>query len=138
MTGGAGLSTDPVTGLRLGEASRSTFMRSQGKLEGVQRRKSGPRCRGSLALMTGFMAVCMQVEARFDVPMVVTQVPRQATAASAGWDPKGLTSSDPRPHFGLGKADQAASVRILWPDGREQELTDVKANQILKLKQDKK
>ena len=45
-----------------------------------------------------------------------------------------LTSSDPRPHFGLGKADKAESVEIRWPDGKKQVLTDVKANQILKVK----
>jgi enediyne biosynthesis protein E4 len=42
-----------------------------------------------------------------------------------------LTSSDPRPHFGLGKADHAESVEIVWPDGTKQVLENVKANQIL-------
>jgi len=46
-----------------------------------------------------------------------------------------LTSSDPRPHFGLGKATKADSVEIRWPDGKVQVLADVKANQILKIKQ---
>jgi hypothetical protein len=46
-----------------------------------------------------------------------------------------LTSSDPRPHFGLGQATQAESVEILWPDGKRQVLAGVKANQILKVKQ---
>ena len=44
-----------------------------------------------------------------------------------------LTSSDPRPNFGLGKADQAEFVEILWPDGKRQLLENVKANQILKV-----
>jgi len=48
-----------------------------------------------------------------------------------------LTSSDPRPHFGLGKAGAAESVEILWPDGKKQTLANVKANQILKVKQAK-
>ena len=43
-----------------------------------------------------------------------------------------LTSSDPRPHFGLGKAEQADRVEIVWPDGKKQVLENVKANQILK------
>jgi hypothetical protein len=47
-----------------------------------------------------------------------------------------LTSSDPRPHFGLGQADKAESVEILWPDGKRQILRDVKANQVLKIKPD--
>jgi hypothetical protein len=46
-----------------------------------------------------------------------------------------LTSSDPRPHFGLGLADKAESVEIVWPDGKTQLLTNVKANQILQVKQ---
>jgi hypothetical protein len=46
-----------------------------------------------------------------------------------------LTSSDPRPHFGLGRADKAESIEIIWPDGQKQTLTDVKANQILKVRQ---
>jgi hypothetical protein len=45
-----------------------------------------------------------------------------------------LTSSDPRPHFGLGRADRAELAEIRWPDGRKQTLMDVKANQILKVK----
>jgi hypothetical protein len=49
-----------------------------------------------------------------------------------------LTSSDPRPHFGLGKATLAESVEILWPDGQKQALTGVKANQILHVKQEGK
>ncbi len=44
-----------------------------------------------------------------------------------------LTSSDPRPNFGLGAATTAESVEITWPDGRKQVLADVKANQILKV-----
>jgi hypothetical protein len=46
-----------------------------------------------------------------------------------------LTSSDPRPHFGLGKADKAEAVTIIWPDGKKQVLTGVKANQVLQVKQ---
>lgn len=46
-----------------------------------------------------------------------------------------LTSSDPRPHFGLGQADKADEVEITWPDGKKQILKDVKANQILTVKQ---
>jgi hypothetical protein len=49
-----------------------------------------------------------------------------------------LTSSDPRPHFGLGKAASADSIEIAWPDGRKQALADVKANQIFQVKQDGK
>jgi hypothetical protein len=44
-----------------------------------------------------------------------------------------LTTSDPRPNFGLGAATTVDSVEIVWPDGSKQVLTDVKANQILKV-----
>ena len=45
-----------------------------------------------------------------------------------------LTSSDPRPHFGLGQATRAESVEIVWPDGSKKVLEKVPANQILKVK----
>jgi hypothetical protein len=45
-----------------------------------------------------------------------------------------LTSSDPRPHFGLGPATKADRVEILWPDGRRQTLENVAADQIVKVK----
>jgi hypothetical protein len=47
-----------------------------------------------------------------------------------------LVSSDPRPHFGLGKAAVAESVEIIWPDGTHQTLSNVAANQVLKVRQD--
>jgi hypothetical protein len=47
---------------------------------------------------------------------------------SQGW----LTyQSDMRPHFGLGNATVAEVVRIEWPSGIVQELSNVEANQIL-------
>jgi hypothetical protein len=44
-----------------------------------------------------------------------------------------LSQSDPRLHFGLGKAAYADSVEIRWPDGSVEKLEKVKANQFLKL-----
>lgn len=44
-----------------------------------------------------------------------------------------LVSNDPRPHFGLGEADQVEMVEIRWPDGRRQILRQVKADQILEV-----
>jgi hypothetical protein len=38
---------------------------------------------------------------------------------------------DPRPNFGLGDATVAEVVRIEWPSGTVQELTEVAADQIL-------
>jgi len=46
-----------------------------------------------------------------------------------------VCSGDPRPNFGLGAADHAESVEILWPDGEKQVLTHVKARQILQVRQ---
>lgn len=49
-----------------------------------------------------------------------------------------LTSSDQRPHFGLGTASQADLVEIAWPNCPKTTLRNVKANQILKLTQGEK
>ena len=49
-----------------------------------------------------------------------------------------LSASDPRPHFGLGAADRADRVEIRWPDGQEQLLEAVPANQILEVVQSAK
>jgi hypothetical protein len=49
-----------------------------------------------------------------------------------------LSQSDPRPHFGLGKATKADSVEIRWPDGSTTKLTDVAADQFLKVVQEKR
>jgi len=43
-------------------------------------------------------------------------------------------SNDPRAHFGLGSATQADLVEITWPEGGKQTLTNVPANQILKVR----
>jgi hypothetical protein len=45
-----------------------------------------------------------------------------------------LSASDRRVHFGLGAAE-TATVEILWPSGRKQTLSNVKANQILSVKE---
>jgi hypothetical protein len=44
-----------------------------------------------------------------------------------------LSQGDPRPHFGLGAATKAAKVEVRWPDGTKTELTDVPADQTLKV-----
>jgi hypothetical protein len=46
-----------------------------------------------------------------------------------------LSSSDPRPHFGLGSAERADSVEIRWPNGEVQEFEAVPGNQILEVVQ---
>ena len=49
-----------------------------------------------------------------------------------------LVSNDPRAHFGLGAATQADLVEITWPEGKKQSLTNVAADQILKVRYDDK
>lgn len=48
-----------------------------------------------------------------------------------------LSQVDPRCHFGLGSASQADTVQIRWPDGQITKLTDVQANQILTVIQER-
>ncbi|WP_019989664.1 VCBS repeat-containing protein [Rudanella lutea] len=49
---------------------------------------------------------------------------------------RGYLSTQPLTlHFGLGKATLADSVRISWPDGSVQKLTQVAANQVLEVQQ---
>ncbi len=42
-----------------------------------------------------------------------------------------LSSHDPRPHFGLGKAEKADEVAVRWPDGTRSVRRDVPARQFL-------
>ncbi len=44
-------------------------------------------------------------------------------------------SSDKRVHFGLGAATKADSVEIVWPSGVRQTLSDVPADQVVKVKE---
>ncbi|MGO8746812.1 MAG: CRTAC1 family protein [Thermoguttaceae bacterium] len=46
-----------------------------------------------------------------------------------------LSQSDPRPHFGLGKAAKADKLDIRWPDQTWTHLTDVPVNRFLKIVQ---
>jgi hypothetical protein len=44
-----------------------------------------------------------------------------------------LSQSDARAHFGLGKAAEADSVEVRWPDGRTTALKSVKANRMVEV-----
>ncbi|MCP4687660.1 MAG: CRTAC1 family protein [Desulfobacterales bacterium] len=46
-----------------------------------------------------------------------------------------LSQSDYRVHFGLGAETAAEKIRIRWPDGKDQTLKNVKANQVLQIKE---
>lgn len=54
----------------------------------------------------------------------------QQLAGTRGFE----SSSEPIIHFGLGKASIVDSVTVVWPNGKAQFLTSVKANQLLKIK----
>jgi hypothetical protein len=44
-----------------------------------------------------------------------------------------LSSEDPRCHFGLGTARQVDQLIVRWPDGHETRITNVSANQLLRV-----
>ncbi len=46
-----------------------------------------------------------------------------------------LSSVDPRLHFGLGAATQVDSLKVIWPDGRYQLLTDVAGDRAITVAQ---
>jgi hypothetical protein len=46
-----------------------------------------------------------------------------------------ISQEDKRLHFGLGKAATVASLEVRWPDGTTTMLADVKANQMLEVRQ---
>ena len=46
-----------------------------------------------------------------------------------------LSQSDPRVHFGLGQYDEVDRIEVRWPSGELQVLENVKANQILTVKE---
>lgn len=48
---------------------------------------------------------------------------------SRGW----LSSTDYKMHFGLGKIKKIVSVKVIWPDGKNQVLREVNINSVLKL-----
>ena len=46
-----------------------------------------------------------------------------------------LSQNDPRMHFGLDKNEMVEKIEIRWPSGKLQVLENVKANQILTVKE---
>ncbi|TWI79199.1 VCBS repeat protein [Lacibacter cauensis] len=44
-----------------------------------------------------------------------------------------LSSNEPTVHFGVGKKDKLDSVVILWPDGKKNTISNVAANQVVKV-----
>jgi enediyne biosynthesis protein E4 len=46
-----------------------------------------------------------------------------------------LSGNDPRVHFGLGPAEEAAELQVRWPSGKEQIFSKIRADQILILEE---
>ncbi len=46
-----------------------------------------------------------------------------------------LSQNDPRLHFGLAKNDIAGKIEVKWPSGKVQVLSNIKANQIIDIKE---
>src|SRR2546425_3530375 len=46
-----------------------------------------------------------------------------------------MSTVDDRPHFGLGAATRVDSLRVVWPDGRTQVLTDLDVDRMVTVKQ---
>jgi enediyne biosynthesis protein E4 len=46
-----------------------------------------------------------------------------------------ISQNDMRQHFGLGSAAQVDELEVLWPDGTTTTMSDVKANQIVTIRQ---
>jgi hypothetical protein len=46
-----------------------------------------------------------------------------------------ISQQDSRRHFGLGRATQADAVEVRWPDGTTSAVQNVKANQIIEIRQ---
>jgi hypothetical protein len=46
-----------------------------------------------------------------------------------------LSQDDMRVHFGLGAATVVSALEVLWPDGKTTKLENVKADQVLEVKQ---
>ncbi|MEO8127147.1 MAG: CRTAC1 family protein [Bryobacteraceae bacterium] len=74
--------------------------------------------------LTGTESNRSAIGARVTVVMGASKQTATVTSGSSY-----LSQSDFAQHFGLGKATQADSIEILWPNGRKESLTNVAANQ---------
>jgi len=83
------------------------------------------KTRGTVSNRDGFGA-------RFEV-LTGTHLQRQDVRSGVGYQ----SNSDPRLHFGLGTATQVDRVKVTWPSGQVQYLTNLSVNQILEVEEPK-
>jgi len=83
------------------------------------------KTRGTVSNRDGFGA-------RFEV-LTGTHLQRQDVRSGVGYQ----SNSDPRLHFGLGTATQVDRVKVTWPSGQVQYLTNLPVNQILEVEEPK-
>jgi enediyne biosynthesis protein E4 len=83
------------------------------------------KTRGTVSNRDGFGAA-------FEV-LTGTHLQRQSVRSGVGYQ----SNSDPRLHFGLGTASQVDQVKVTWPSGHVQYLTNLSVNQILEVEEPK-
>jgi len=84
-----------------------------------------------LLKLTGTKSNRMGIGARIRVTGADGLVQYNHATTSTGY----ASSSDPRVHFGLGAADKAAEIEIIWPSGIRQVLRDVAADRVVPIKE---
>jgi hypothetical protein len=71
---------------------------------------------------------------RFGLGVKVTLIADSITQFQEMTLTRGFQSSvAPRLHFGLGKADIVEKIKVIWPDGKIQQLTNIDKNQLLEI-----
>jgi hypothetical protein len=86
-----------------------------------------------LLKLTGVKSNRMGIGAKIRVTAADGSVQYNHATTSTGY----ACSSDPRVHFGLGKAATAKEIQIVWPSGIKQVLRDVAADQVLAVREDR-
>jgi hypothetical protein len=84
-----------------------------------------------LVALTGTKSNRDAIGARIELRLPAGRKLHGHVSPSAGF----LSSSDRRVHFGLGAEAAVASIRIDWPSGAVQELSEVKADQVLRVEE---
>ncbi|CAG9623402.1 CRTAC1 family protein [Sutcliffiella rhizosphaerae] len=70
----------------------------------------------------------------FGAKVIITVGEKQTLIEKDGGNTHGA-QSDPRIHFGTGSEEVIDEIEVIWPSGRNEVFTNVKANQILSIKE---